>query len=169
MSRRERLGLAVVLALCASSAAHGFGAADLEAQIRRLIQRHFGGPVQALPASRHCLAYDGSAWVSSQNAAVGTSGRLRVIASGSTLIGANSTVTLVTFTRIQGERVWPSYFLVESDAGVVIDEGDGAVGANGIFLFVERTANANEASLRATNESLLVARTVDWALMGLAP
>lgn len=83
----------------------------------------------------------------------------RVIGSGSTLVGALSTVDLLTFTRLAGEAVQVYQWMNDDAAGLSFLD---------IRLFFERTAVAEQSKLRAQN-LLAVGRRVEWVVMGFVP
>src|SRR5882757_9743382 len=66
----------------------------------------------------------------------------RKIGSGSSTVGALSTVTLLTLTRNAGELLIPCAFLTSSVAGIGFSFTN--TGAVGVSYWFERTANADE-------------------------
>lgn len=91
---------------------------------------------------------------------------IRVLASGQTLINANTTVTLATITRFPTERLQVFMWGVNDVNGLAFAESLGLLG-DSIRGFFERTNVANQANARASNGSLVAARTVDWAVVGI--
>jgi hypothetical protein len=92
---------------------------------------------------------------------------MRVAASGTTTIAANSRVTLATITRT-GKEVFTTggFGYVRDDVAGVTWENE-VNGADHIALYHERTGKPNELQFRAQNASG-AARTIDWATVALS-
>lgn len=91
---------------------------------------------------------------------------IRVIASGQTLINANTTVDLGTFTKFPTERLSIFLYGVNDVNGFAFASGLALLG-DSVRGFFERTNVANQCKARASNGSLVTARTVDWAVVGI--
>jgi hypothetical protein len=97
-------------------------------------------------------------------------GPIRTIVSGSFSIPAASTVTLATFTRNAGERLSAFGYVTDNVAGAAFQESrELAVPSDEVSYWFERTAIANQVLLRARNEEALLARVLEWAVMGFTP
>lgn len=98
-----------------------------------------------------------------------SSSRFRVLASGTTSIPAATTVTLATVTVSGSEVVKPMGFIATPTAGVTLSEADPSIfsvaGTEGVLMWLEATANADEAAFRARNVNATTARTLRWALL----
>lgn len=97
---------------------------------------------------------------------LGATAIVRTVTSGSATATANTTTTLATFTRNTNETLVPSLFVDTNTAGVQWSWGL-AVGADNCEFFFERTANANELTLKVRNTNLTTDRTVRWAVLGV--
>jgi hypothetical protein len=97
---------------------------------------------------------------------------MREVASGSTTVAAATTVTALTFTRAAAERLTVASFTTNNVAGSAW-ANDRSVLIGGITdalsLFLERTANTDEANLRIANGLLAGSRTSEWYIVGLTP
>lgn len=91
---------------------------------------------------------------------------IRVIASGQTLINANTTVDLATFTKFPTERLSIFLFGINDVNGLAFAPGLSLLG-DSIRGFFERTNVANQCKARASNGNLVSSRTVDWAVVGI--
>lgn len=91
---------------------------------------------------------------------------IRVIASGQTLINANTTVDLATFTKFPTERLSIFLFGINDVNGLAFASGLSLLG-DSIRGFFERTNVANECKARASNGNSVTSRTVDWAVVGV--
>jgi hypothetical protein len=91
---------------------------------------------------------------------------MRVIASGQTLINANTTVDLATITKFQTERLQIFLFPTNDVNGLAFASSLALLG-DSIRGFFERTNVANQCKVRASNGNLVTSRTVDWTVVGI--
>lgn len=89
---------------------------------------------------------------------------IRVLASGTTLINANSVVNLATVTRFPTERLSIFLFATNDVNGLGFAESLTGGEVRGFF---DRTTTPNQCIARAGNSNLLASRTVDWAVVGI--
>jgi hypothetical protein len=95
-------------------------------------------------------------------------GGMRMAASGTTVVAAGATATLVTAQRLDSELLQVFSFLDTARSGAGWGEGGpGAAATAFLSLWLERTATANEFSLQAANGDLVNARTVSWAVVAV--
>lgn len=93
-------------------------------------------------------------------------GRVRIVSSGTATISASATVTLATITRNSTETFHSSIFCTNNTAGIQYNEGGSIVGSDGVNVWFEASANADEILFRARNNSSASSRTIDWKLIG---
>jgi hypothetical protein len=95
----------------------------------------------------------------------------RIIGSGSNLIAGATTATLATLTRNANERIVLLGFIQENTAGAAWDPtfAVAAAAIDDVHYWTERTANANEFTVRARNETAATNRTLDWLVIGVIP
>lgn len=91
---------------------------------------------------------------------------IRIIASGQTLINANTTVDLATLSRFPNERLKLFLFPTNDVNGLAFAESLSLLG-DSVRVFFERTNVANQCKARASNGNLLTSRTVDWAVVAV--
>jgi hypothetical protein len=91
----------------------------------------------------------------------------RVVASGSTSVAALTTATITTQTRNASERLTGLIFVSENDAGY--GWANTIAGATNMAWWFERTASANQFTLRARNNHATLARTLEWVILGIVP
>lgn len=91
---------------------------------------------------------------------------IRVLASGQTLINANTTVDLATVTRFPTERIKLFMFPTNDVNGLAFAESLSLLG-DSVSGFSERTTTSHQFKARATNGNLLASRTLDWAVVGI--
>jgi hypothetical protein len=92
----------------------------------------------------------------------------RIVASGTLAIPANTSTSVGPFTRSAGERLFAALFVTEDVASAIWVE-DSAAAGDVVQYFFQRTAIADQLVLSLINNNLLVARTVDWAVLGVVP
>jgi hypothetical protein len=91
---------------------------------------------------------------------------IRVIASGQTLINANTSVDLITLTKFPTERLAIFLFPTNDVNGLAFCSSLSLLG-DSVRGFFERTNVPNQCKARASNGNLLSSRTVDWAVVGI--
>lgn len=91
---------------------------------------------------------------------------IRVIASGQTLINANTTVDLATITKFPNERLSIFLFPTNDVNGLAFCSGLSLLG-DSVRGFFERTSTPNQCKVRASNGNLVSQRTVDWTVVAV--
>ena len=89
----------------------------------------------------------------------------RCIASGTSTLPAKSSAAISAMTRNPGERVSLFCFVTDCVPGIAF----GALTADGVHLWLERTVLPDQFVLMASNGDKHAARTVEWCVTGVVP
>jgi hypothetical protein len=106
---------------------------------------------------------------SSDSPDLGMAGKHRIVVSGSTTVAGASTITLATGIKNTSERLTIHAFVTNNVAGAGWSEDLSIKGnSDNVILFFQRTNNANEFILIATNNGT-APRTIEWLVYGITP
>lgn len=89
----------------------------------------------------------------------------RQIAKGTSAIQSKSTATLATVSRNAGECVSLSCFVADNIAGA----GFGADVTDGVFVWLERTAQPEQFLVKGENRHKQETLTIEWCVIGVVP